>query len=391
MGLTKIIVTGAGEALKTAWGKVNTFIDDYEAGTNAPDASTTVKGKVELTTEAETIAGTDTARVITPDGLAYTIQRGTMTYVADAEASDTYVIALVPALATYVIGQIISFKANTINTGACTININTLGAKTIKKYHDQDLANGDIEAGQIVTLVYDGTNFQMQSQPGNAQIPTSTFTQDGGIIVGTGAGAYQEETGATLRTSIGVGIIDADGNIIMGDGDYVSTDKIRARDGDGLLLEDDGGNGIEIVDGGIIHMGMQSGCSAYLSANQNIATGTTTLVEFDREEDDPQNEFNISTYTFTADEDGKYQVSALIKYKEDFDDAKYFEIMIKKNDAYYARTLAMVSATAKPGGSISLRMPLVATDTIQIWTLHDNGNNRELDATYCRFSMAKIG
>ena len=35
MSLTKIIVTGAGEAMKTAWQKVNTFIDDYEAGTNA--------------------------------------------------------------------------------------------------------------------------------------------------------------------------------------------------------------------------------------------------------------------------------------------------------------------------------------------------------------------
>ena len=35
MSLTKITVTDAGEAMKTAWQKVNTFIDDYEAGTNA--------------------------------------------------------------------------------------------------------------------------------------------------------------------------------------------------------------------------------------------------------------------------------------------------------------------------------------------------------------------
>lgn len=32
----------------------------------------------------------------------------------------------------------------------------------------------------------------------------SNFTQNGGILVGTGSGTYQEETGATLRTSIGV-------------------------------------------------------------------------------------------------------------------------------------------------------------------------------------------
>lgn len=34
-------------------------------------------------------------------------------------------------------------------------------------------------------------------------IPKATLTQDGGIIVGTGAGTYQEETGATARASIG--------------------------------------------------------------------------------------------------------------------------------------------------------------------------------------------
>jgi hypothetical protein len=38
-------------------------------------------------------------------------------------------------------------------------------------------------------------------------VPGATFTQDSGILVGTGAGTYQEETGATLRTSIGVGVI----------------------------------------------------------------------------------------------------------------------------------------------------------------------------------------
>jgi hypothetical protein len=38
-------------------------------------------------------------------------------------------------------------------------------------------------------------------------VPKATYTQDGGIVVGTGAGTYQEETGATLRTSLGVGAI----------------------------------------------------------------------------------------------------------------------------------------------------------------------------------------
>ena len=85
-------------------------------------------------------------------------------YAADAGASDTYVITLAPVPAALFDGMIVSFKANTINTGAATLNVNALGAKTIKKNHDQDLATGDIESGQKVLVQYDGTNFQMLSQ-----------------------------------------------------------------------------------------------------------------------------------------------------------------------------------------------------------------------------------
>lgn len=80
-------------------------------------------------------------------------------YAVDAQASDTYVITLAPALTAYIEGQKIIFKANTANTGAATININELGAKTIVKRVNTTLANGDILAGMICDLIYNGTNF----------------------------------------------------------------------------------------------------------------------------------------------------------------------------------------------------------------------------------------
>lgn len=40
-------------------------------------------------------------------------------------------------------------------------------------------------------------------------IKDSEFTQDSGVLVGTGAGTFQEETGATLRTSLGLGTGDS--------------------------------------------------------------------------------------------------------------------------------------------------------------------------------------
>lgn len=103
-------------------------------------------------------------------------QSGAQVYAADAGANDTYVITLSPAPSAYVNGMIVSFKANTVNTGAATINVNSLGVKTIKKLHDQDLANGDIEANQFVTLIYDGTNFEMQSQIANSASGSGTDT-----------------------------------------------------------------------------------------------------------------------------------------------------------------------------------------------------------------------
>lgn len=88
-----------------------------------------------------------------------------LVYAADGGASDAYAISLPVAPDAYadILGLPISFKANTVNTGAATLNVNTLGAKTIKKFGTQDLDDGDIKADQIVTVIYDGTDFQLQS------------------------------------------------------------------------------------------------------------------------------------------------------------------------------------------------------------------------------------
>ena len=107
-------------------------------------------------------------------------------YAADAEASDTYAVTLVPIPAAYFNGMIVTFKANTANTGAATLNVNTLGAIAIKKYHDQDLETGDIEANQIVAVVYNSSTakFQVISQ----------------LAASTGTGAPVRATSPTLIT-----------------------------------------------------------------------------------------------------------------------------------------------------------------------------------------------
>ena len=85
------------------------------------------------------------------------------TYMLDTGSANTYAIAPTPAITVYTAGNRFSFKAVNANTGASTLNVNALGAKTILKGNDQALVSGDIEAGQIVDVQYDGTNFQMLS------------------------------------------------------------------------------------------------------------------------------------------------------------------------------------------------------------------------------------
>lgn len=125
-------------------------------------------------------------QMLTPSAITPVTQTGSTTYAADAGSNDTYVITLAPAPLAYTTGMVVNFKANTVNTGACTLNVNSLGAKTIKKSYNTDLANGDIKANQLVSLIYDGTNFQMLSPVANViAFATGNTTRDMTTASGT--------------------------------------------------------------------------------------------------------------------------------------------------------------------------------------------------------------
>ncbi len=49
------------------------------------------------------------------------------------------------------------------NTAAMTLNVNGSGAKPVKKFTSEDLVAGEIVAGSIHLLTFDGTNFQLLS------------------------------------------------------------------------------------------------------------------------------------------------------------------------------------------------------------------------------------
>jgi hypothetical protein len=80
---------------------------------------------------------------------------------ASTGSANAYVMTPDVALGAYVLGERYSFRASFANTGPATLNISSLGATSIKKMTalgKADLAPGDIQAGQPVTVEYDGTH-----------------------------------------------------------------------------------------------------------------------------------------------------------------------------------------------------------------------------------------
>ena len=125
------------------------------------------------------------------------IQDGSPNYAADTGAADAYVVTLSPVPSGLSAGFLVRFKASADNTGASTLNVNGIGAVAIKKSVDEDITSGDIETGQIVTVVYDGTNFQINNAFGAVTATTAEinlldgmtaggFTPIGGIIMFAG-------------------------------------------------------------------------------------------------------------------------------------------------------------------------------------------------------------
>lgn len=185
----------------------NGSVPSWQANAAGADASTTVKGVVEEATLAETLArtgtgGTSARLFVNPTNLTTVL---TYDYQADSVGTDAYAITCTPAPTAYTTGMRFTFKAGTANTGACTLNVNSLGAKTIKKNVTADLSTGDILVDQIVEVVYDGTNFQMVSiqQPrpfyksGNTSRDLSTAT--GTQTIAHGLGVTPRFIRATFR------------------------------------------------------------------------------------------------------------------------------------------------------------------------------------------------
>ena len=81
------------------------------------------------------------------------LQNGATT-IATVSGTDTLTGSLTPAITAYATGNLFSFVAANTNTGAATINLNSLGAKSITKSGTTALVAGDLVSGQVYLIEY---------------------------------------------------------------------------------------------------------------------------------------------------------------------------------------------------------------------------------------------
>ncbi len=170
-------------------------------------------------------------------------------FFAVASGVDNYAATISPDAAfTYGDGAAGSFfcivKFTNANTGAADLDVNSGGAKAIKKLTGDNLVAGDILAGSIHMLAYDGTNFQLLSASPVTAVVHGIPTFITPVVISTGTVAA---TWATYNT-------------LAADGVPVTASAIILQ-ADWAMHTPDGAPGPAVI--GEINMRSESGANVY--------------------------------------------------------------------------------------------------------------------------------
>lgn len=153
-----VYVRGTGDTIQisgVAWGAITGTL------ANQSDLNTALGLKANAAAVSNVDNTSDANKPVSTAQAASIATKSSIYVGLDAGSNDSYVITASPAPGSYTTGMVVIFKANTVNTGAASINVNGLGAKTIVKRVNTVLANGDIPATAFCMLIYDGTNFTL--------------------------------------------------------------------------------------------------------------------------------------------------------------------------------------------------------------------------------------
>lgn len=211
------------------------------------------------------------------------------------------------APAAYYNGQRFAFITNTAVTGSCTLNVNSLGATTIKKVLGgtlTNLASGDIPAGRFVEVAYNTANTcfvlvdsilpLISDSSGNVGIGTTPTSyrlhvlQTGGSTISANYRTDQSESYITFRDTVNA----SDSSVRIGSaGNSLvcltsGTERLRIDSSGNVLNVSSGGLGYGSGSGGSVTQLTSKGTSVTLNKTNgqitmnNAALAANTVVQF---------------------------------------------------------------------------------------------------------------
>lgn len=180
----------------------NTLSDIATALTQsiAKDGQTVPSANLPMGTYRHTGVGDASAR--TDYASAKQVQDGTLTYLTSVSGTNTITATAAVSMSAYAAGQHFVFIPANDNTGATTINLNSIGAKNIYQY-GAALSGGELVSGTPAVVVYDGTQFNLVSTSPNRTIRATQATTSGTSVEFTSIPAWCNEFVLTL---IGVSV-----------------------------------------------------------------------------------------------------------------------------------------------------------------------------------------
>lgn len=176
-------------ALRTATSALETVVWSTDHFIISSVNAISTSSSITVTDTSTGTVGTDISGAGGSDWMDADTANGVVT----AAVMTEYTLALTPVLTVYAIPTLIVFNASNHNLGSMTVDVNGLGSKTIKKNHDQNLEDNDIETGSFVVILYDGTNAQLVGQ--QASMPTTAILNEMATFFGaTDMTAAEAET-----------------------------------------------------------------------------------------------------------------------------------------------------------------------------------------------------
>jgi hypothetical protein len=129
-----------------------------------------------------------------------------LNHATDTGSANAYAVAPSPAIAAYAAGQVVTLKPANANTGASTVNVNSLGTKNIKLLDGSNPGAGALAVTGVYILMYDGTNFiLLNGAAGASQLLSqgSDIASAATTDIGAADSDYVRVTGTTTITSLG--------------------------------------------------------------------------------------------------------------------------------------------------------------------------------------------